>query len=750
VTAIRANGQVMWRFTDDDTIFGGIVIADLDRDGYLDVVTVGDSAASTAYWAGGRINVLSWDGRRKWVKKTDQVIWSSPVVADLKGDGTLDVIVGTGYFYPDGANTQPPFLANQVYALDAQGNDLTGWPYSTGTPDHDGRVFASPAVADLEGNGSLDVVVVDARGTLHAIRSNGSALWTVPGALNANSLLYTSPIIAYSSGQTQVGQLPDVIVADDTGHIKSFRGVQNPTTGQWTAAQQWALMDALPHYNAPAEGHFRGDGSWQLAIVAAGLVGGQVRSPSTLLLYDLDPTSLTPPWPEHRRDSSSNAVVRPIGFANALVTNLWQGALGRDPSSTELTMQAALLQHTGSLRSTFQSVVSSTEARSRQINAWYQTYLNRLPEDAGRASWLNLLAAGLTYADATSAIAGSPEAFAVAGGSNPAWVRQLYMAILQRTPADAEVNAWVNALNSLSRSQVASLFLHSVEYTSSLIGQWYRTYGLGNVIPAETLAALGWDLRRGKSEEQALTDLLTSNGDYVTTQQEGSYLRAAYPDVLQRAITPAETVFWLQHLENGTVSLANIAAVIVHSPEYHRVLATQWYQTYLNRTPSAAERDLFADALATQPHDALQRIFLQSDEYWSLAGSNPAGFVRKLYVDTLGRSASDAEVNARLGQFAGRDIRALMPSDMLHATEYYLHGVDGFYYLLLRRLTRTPPDNGRLVDPNIQDAQVWINSWATNDNPDDILTSILTSGEYQGVALYKAFWNGQRWLDVRF
>jgi hypothetical protein len=750
VTALHADGSVMWRFNNDDTIFSGVAIGDLNRDGKLEVVVGGDSSPSQFYWSGGRVNVLSWDGHREWVKRTDQVIWSSPILADLRGDGSLDVVVGTGYFYPS-----PPtgsFVGNVVYALDPQGNDLPGWPYVTDGPSVDARPVSSPAVADLEGNGTLDVVIGAGRGQLHAIRPNGQKLWSVQ-AFTAGNNLWTSPIIADTHGSG----LPDVVIGANDGGTDgvTFRGFDGKTGTQvWGEPSQG--QPSRPHYAAAAVGHMKGDSSYQMVVIAHDLQAGtgKLLSPSFLEIYNLDPTGLRPPWGQLRQDGFSNAVSRSTPFATALSNILYKNALGRSPSGDELANGwLPLFVHSPSLRPLILGIVGSGEARAIFINGWYQAYLNRGPEPGGLQAWQNVLAHGLSYAFVQANILGSPEAFSLGGGTNPSWVVYLYQKLLGRTPNGTEQAGWVNALNAgqLSRSDVVKGFLLSQEDTEGQIIQWYRAYQPGGLSspPADTLAAAGWDLRRGrKTEEQVLADILTSNGDYVTTQQEGAWLRAAYQDVLQRPASPPEVVAWLRSMEAGT-PLSAIASAISHSQEHNAMVVTSYYQKLLGRTPAPAERDAQAAALT----NGASRVgfingLVLSDEYFARAGSTGPGFVNKVFNDLLGRAPSASEVNFWLSQPG--NFRNVLANGVLFGApqEFYQNMVSGFYLSLLRRLPSTPPDMSRLIQGSAPfGGQGWVNALLAGTNPADVETGILSSGEYLAVALNKSFWLGARWLS---
>ncbi|MBI1799868.1 MAG: VCBS repeat-containing protein [Candidatus Eisenbacteria bacterium] len=122
-------------------------LADINKDGYLDIVQAGTNGGVYVYDRNGA-TLPFWNGAR-YSGLYSSASESSPVVADINGDGWPDVVVGgedatlTGL---SGANAQV----------------LPGFPIPLG-----GEVRGTPALCDCDGDGKTEIVLADWDGTFY-------------------------------------------------------------------------------------------------------------------------------------------------------------------------------------------------------------------------------------------------------------------------------------------------------------------------------------------------------------------------------------------------------------------------------------------------------------------------------------------------------------------------------------------------------------------------------------------------------
>ena len=121
----------------------------------------------------------------------------------------------------------------------------------------------------------------------------------------------------------------------------------------------------------------------------------------------------------------------------------------------------------------------------------------------------------------------------------------------------------------------------------------------------------------------------------------------------------------------------------------------------------------------TVPIQQMEAGFLASPEYYGLQGSgSDAGWIRALYLDVLGRAATEAEVRAWLPAAAGTG-RVQVAREFLYSTEKLETDVDGYYQWLLRRG----------LDPVGRDG--WVRLIQHGTRVEAIIAGIIASDEYR-------------------
>jgi hypothetical protein len=131
-------------FGPNNSVTNSVVVGDVNGDGYLDII-VGNNGQNVVYLNDGAGNFTT---ERNFGTGSDNTY--SVVLGDLNGDSHLDIVTGNSGQIVDERHTGEP---NMIYLNDGGGNFST--PRSFGTSSD--RTF-SVAVGDLNGDGHLDIV----------------------------------------------------------------------------------------------------------------------------------------------------------------------------------------------------------------------------------------------------------------------------------------------------------------------------------------------------------------------------------------------------------------------------------------------------------------------------------------------------------------------------------------------------------------------------------------------------------------
>jgi hypothetical protein len=182
-------------------------------------------------------------------------------------------------------------------------------------------------------------------------------------------------------------------------------------------------------------------------------------------------------------------------------------------------------------------LTQSAEYFSNFITGAYNKYLGRGPDANGLAYWVSLMQNGLSDEHLESGFIGSVEYIANHGGAGAGWVQGMYVNLLGRTPAAAEVQYWLNQLAA-----------------------------------GDTTAVIAY-------------------GFAASQEREAQRVQADYQQFLGRSASSTEVSYWVNVFLNGG-SNEKVVAGFVSSQEYfqeHGNNIVDWlyadYRATLNRIP---------------------------------------------------------------------------------------------------------------------------------------------------------------------
>jgi hypothetical protein len=216
------------------------VIADVNGDGSGDAVTAG---------LDGFVYAWAADGRQMWKARAMAPVASSPAVGDVNGDGRNEVVVGTGSLEVNQRGGLTIFDGNGQKRCDVITSDRHGTgPGSTG-------VFNAPAIGDITGDGRNEIVFGAWDHYIYAVDGdcrvldrfeNKDSVWSAPALRDVDGVAGAEIFIG---GDATAGGDPH-----SGGYFRSLT---------WDGAklvQRWVRLSSETFQSAAAIGDVNGDG----------------------------------------------------------------------------------------------------------------------------------------------------------------------------------------------------------------------------------------------------------------------------------------------------------------------------------------------------------------------------------------------------------------------------------------------------------------------------------------------------------
>lgn len=619
VTVTTMTGTVQGRFlSGPGAIHSSPTLADLNGDGVDDIV-VGNTHGDVVAFTGNGTELFrkrtNLENERLGVTDKPDDIYSTPAVGDLDGDGAPEIVVTSA--------------DHHVYAWNPDGSLLPGFPsWQKDT------TWASPALADVDDDGFAEIVIAfdidyltaphvgcDTFGaSVRVLEHDATEKWhtCIPG-----EIIMSSPAVADldADGDLEITIGSGIFFGWEHGFAPS-RKLWVLDAGTGAVVPGWPVdLGAVSDIN-PSVGDLDGDAQLEIATTAAdGYVSvfepnGQLKwkecaldeylpCPYTGAVNGLDaPVSIA--------DVDNDGANEVVAFMRLDVV-VYHGATG-----AEETRHRIASRFTPNAQPT---IVSHGGDATIIVQALNDDSGNGQPS-AGDTMELTVLSTGTPLGDAPWPMArqnptrtGSTETTWDGGAWMDPWLSAVYVDLLGRPIDPSGLAYWKGRLaGGLTKADLAHQFAASDEWLGVVVDDLYWSI-LDRGPDAGGRAFWISELRQGRPTANVVASFFSSDEYFESVGGTNPlFIDALYDAVLDRGPDAGGREFWVDRLDAGTPR-GLLSTQVFSSVESGGRRVDGLYDKLLRRSPDAGGRAFWAEYLTTGDEIALTALLIDSPEY---------------------------------------------------------------------------------------------------------------------------------------
>ena len=214
VYAITKSGTVHMYYDQEKPIIDVPVLSDIDQDGDMEIIFISSNDSSSSLYA---IHDSGDDVPGFPIHFSEKIV-ACPAVADLDNDMILDIVVVT--------------LDSNVYVIDGSGMMNTSFPFST-----TGSIRLPATLVDLDYDSDIEIIVGGSNGYFHILHHDGSLM----NSFDIGEMLYGGISVADIDGNGSM----ELFFAGDNDLLHAW----NPITD--TEAAGWPIDLGNPGISEP-------------------------------------------------------------------------------------------------------------------------------------------------------------------------------------------------------------------------------------------------------------------------------------------------------------------------------------------------------------------------------------------------------------------------------------------------------------------------------------------------------------------